>query len=56
MDSSWDDEVSRTVILVTVTLNFTYDLVSRDCIESGAYLLYFFEIGIQNLMCKCILG
>ena len=25
---------------VTVTLNLTYDLVSRNCIESGAYLLY----------------
>ena len=25
---------------VTVTLNLTSDLVSRNCIESGAYLLY----------------
>ena len=25
---------------VTVTLNLTPDLVSRNCIESGAYLLY----------------
>ena len=28
---------------VTVTLNLTSDLVSRDCIESGAYLLYSFR-------------
>ena len=27
--------------LVTVTLNLTSDLVSRNWIESGAYLLYF---------------
>ena len=27
-------------IWVTVTLNLTSDLVSRNCIESGAYLLY----------------
>ena len=25
---------------VTVTLNLTSDLVSRNCIESGAYFLY----------------
>ena len=25
---------------VTVTLNLTSDLVSRKCIESGAYFLY----------------
>ena len=25
---------------VTVTLNLTTDLVSRNCIETGAYLLY----------------
>ena len=25
---------------VTLTLNLTSDLVSRNCIESGAYLLY----------------
>ena len=25
---------------VTVTLNLTSDLVSRNCIESGAYILY----------------
>ena len=41
---------------VTVTLNLTSDLVSRNCIESGAYLLYSFEIGISNLISKCILG
>ena len=38
-----------------MTLNLTSDLVSRNCIASGAYLL-FFEIGISNSMCKCILG
>ena len=27
--------------LVTVTLTLTSDLVSRNCIDSGAYLLYF---------------
>ena len=26
---------------VTMTLNLTSDLVSRNCIVSGAYLLYF---------------
>ena len=36
---------------VTVTLNLTSDLVSGNCIESGAYLL-FFEIGIPNSVCK----
>ena len=39
---------------VTVTLNLTSDLVSRNCIESGAYLLY--SLRIPNLVCKCILG
>ena len=35
---------------VTVTLTFTYDLVARICIESGAYIsLIFFEVGIPNL-------
>ena len=38
--------------LVTVTLNLTSDLVSRNwCISP-----IFFEIGIPNLVCKCILG
>ena len=38
--------------LVTVTLILTSDLVSRNwCIS-----LIFFEIGIPNLVCKCILG
>ena len=40
---------------VTVTLNLTSDLVSRNCIESGAYPI-FFEIGIPNLVCIRILG
>ena len=40
---------------VTVTLNLTSDLVSKNCIEPGAYSI-FFEIGIPNLVCKCILG
>ena len=38
--------------LVTVTLNLTSDLVSRNCCISPI----FFEIGITNLVCKCILG
>ena len=38
-----------------MTLNLTSDLVSRNCIESGAYLLYSFEIEIPNFVCKCIL-
>ena len=38
--------------LVTVTLNLTSDLVSRNCCISPI----FFEIGIPNLVCKCILG
>ena len=37
--------------LVTVTLNLTSDLVSRNCCISPI----FFEIGIPNLVCKCIL-
>ena len=38
--------------LVTVTLNLTSDLVSRNwCISP-----IFFEIGIPNLVCQCILG
>ena len=38
--------------LVTVTLNLTFDLVSRNwCISP-----IFFEIGFPNLVCKCILG
>ena len=32
-----------------------YDLVSRNCIESGAYLLFSSEIGIPNFVFKCIL-
>ena len=38
--------------LVTVTLNLTSDLVSRNCCISPI----FFEIGSPNLVCKCILG
>ena len=42
---------------VTVTLSLTSDLVSRNCIESGAYLLYYFrKEGISNLGSICILG
>ena len=52
MDASWDDEVSCTNYFVTVTLNLTSDLVSRKwCISP-----IFFEIGIPNLVCKCIFG
>ena len=36
-------------------MNLTSDLVSRNCIESGAYSPNFFEIGIPNLVFKCIL-
>ena len=35
-----------------MTLNLTYDLVSRNCCISPI----FFEIGTPNLVCKCILG
>ena len=35
----------------------TSDLVSRVCIESGACISpIFFEVGIPNLVCECILG
>ena len=37
-----------------VTVTLTSDLVSRNCIESGLYSI-FFEIGIPNFVCKCIL-
>ena len=37
---------------ITVTLNLTFDLVSRNwCISP-----IFFEIRIPNLVCKCITG
>ena len=39
---------------VTVTLTLTSDLVFR-IIVSGAYLI-FFEVGIPNLVCECIMG
>ena len=32
---------------VTVTLNLTSDLVSRNCIKSGAYLLYSLRLEFQ---------
>ena len=38
-----------------VTVTLTADLVSRFCIESGACPI-FFEVGIPNLVCVCILG
>ena len=38
-----------------MTLNLTSDLVSRNCIESGAYPI-FFEVGIPNLVCGYNLG
>ena len=38
-----------------VTVTLTSDLVSRNCIESGAYPI-FFEVGVPNLVCECILG
>ena len=40
---------------VTLTLILTSDLVSRIVIQSGAYPI-FFEVGIPNLVCGCILG
>ena len=49
----WDEEVSHPD-WVTMTLNLTSDLVSRNCIDSVAYPI-FFEIGIPNLVFKCIL-
>ena len=39
VDASWERSVTYHN-KVTVTLNLTSDLVSRNCIESGAYLLY----------------
>ena len=54
MDASLDYEVPPYHNWVTVTLNLTSDLVSRSCIESGAYPI-FFEIGIPNFLCKYIL-
>ena len=51
MDAFWDEEVSLTIIK-SLTLNLTSDLVSRNwCISP-----IFFEIGIPNFVCKCILG
>ena len=41
VDASWDEIESHTIIGSYMTLNLTSDLVSRNCIESGAYLLYF---------------
>ena len=38
VDASCDDKVYHN--WVNVTLNLTSTLVSRNCIESGAYLLY----------------
>ena len=40
VEASCNDKVSRTIIWVTLTLNLTSDLVFRNCIESGAYILY----------------
>ena len=42
VDASCDDSVAYHN-WVTGTLNLTSDLVSRNCIESGAYLLYSFR-------------
>ena len=36
---------------ITVTLNLTSDIVSRNCIESGAYLLYSLRLEFQN---RCV--
>ena len=40
---------------VTVALNLTSDLVSRTALIL-VHIPIFFEIGIPNLVCKCILG
>ena len=53
MNTSWDGGVSCTILWVTVTL--TSDLVLRNyCVRSIS--LIFFEVGIPNLVCICILG
>ena len=36
-------------------MTLTSDLVSRNCIE-WCISPIFFEVGIQNVMCKCVLG
>ena len=51
---------------VNVTLTFISDLVSRICIESGAYILFYnnrvwsidlilFKLGIPNVLFRCYL-
>ena len=42
-------------IIFWVTVTCTSDL-ALIIIVSGAYLLFFFEIGIPNFVCECILG
>ena len=37
-------------------MTLTSDLVSGIGIESGAFVLYSFEVGIPNLVCECIFG
>ena len=49
MNASWDDEVSCTILWVTVTL--TSDLVFRK-IVSGAYLILL-KVRIPNLVGGC---
>ena len=44
MDASWDDRVSFSPL---GHCGLEFDLVSRICIESGAYLKYVSEVGIQ---------
>ena len=40
MDASWDGEVLHTILGSLVTVTLTSDLVSKNCIESDADLLY----------------
>ena len=54
MDASWDGEVLHTILGSLVTVTLTSDLVSKNCIESDADLLY--SLRIPNLVCGCILG
>ena len=48
-------EITESHIPFWVTVTLTSDLVLR-IIVFGAYLLYFFEVGIPNSMYICIFG
>ena len=53
MDASWDGQVLHTIFRVTVTS--TSYLVFR-IIMFRAFFSIFFELGIPNLVCGCIVG